>query len=264
MKKNKLFAMSMLAAAVSMPVAYADTNTISTLQKKEVEKIVHDYLVHNPEVLVEASQALQTKQQAVMQEQAKSAIAQNGSTLTNGTLTVAGNPNGDVTLIEFFDYQCTYCIKMKPIVNTLIKNNPKLRVIFKEFPIFGKESELASRVAIAAAMQGKYMKFQDALFKADKHHLDEETIMDVAKKAGLNMKTLKTDMQSQTTTDMLQESHKLAESIHLMGTPAFIVIPTPNGKFTPGAQTAFIPGAASVETLQELIDKFSKNQPAKQ
>ena len=230
MKKNTLFAVSMLTAALTMPMAYAD-NAISPAQKVEVQKIVHDYLVNNPEVLVEASQALQSKQQAVLQEQAKTAIAENGSALTNGNLTVAGNPKGDVTLVEFFDYQCMHCVKMKPVIDDLIKKNASLRVIYKEFPIFGKHSELASRAAIGAAMQGKYMQFQSALFKTDKHQLDEETIMAVAKKVGLNIKTLKTDMQSQKVTDMLQDFRKLGESIHLMGTPAFIVLSTPNGQF---------------------------------
>lgn len=263
MKKNNLLALTILAAALSTPLAYADANTVTPAQKKEIETIVHDYLIAKPEVLIEASQALQKKQQALMQEQAKSAIAQNGSALVSGTLTIGGNPKGDVTLVEFFDYQCAHCVRMKPIINNLIKKNPNLRVVFKEFPIFGKESELASRVAIVAAMQGKYMKFQDGLFKADKQHLDEETIMAVAKKAGLNMKTLKTDIQAQNVTDLLEESHKLAESVHLMGTPAFIVLSTPNGQFKPGMQTAFIPGAAQEDTIQELIDKMAKNQPVK-
>lgn len=261
MKKNNILAVTVLAAALSTPLAsYADANTFTHAQKKEIETIVHDYLLAKPEVLIEASQELQKHQNALMQEQAKSAISQNGQALVSGTLTVAGNPKGDVTLVEFFDYQCGHCVKMKPIINSLIKKNPNLRVVFKEFPIFGKDSELASRVAIVAAMQGKYMKFQDLLFKADKQHLDEETIMAIAKKAGLNMKTLKTEMQSKQVTDLLEESHKLAASVHLMGTPAFIILSTPNGQFKPGAKTAFIPGASQEDTMQELIDSMAKKE----
>ncbi len=262
MKMNNILAISTLAAALSMTLAYAvsaDTSTLTDQQKLEVETIIHNYLVNkNPEVLVEASKTLQEKQQSQMQELAKSAIAKSGSALVSGTLTVAGNPKGNVTLVEFFDYQCTHCVHMKPVINELIKKNPNLRVIFKEFPIFGKESEMASRVAIVAAMHGKYMLFQDGLFKAEKH-LDEKTIMDVAKQVGLNMDTLKTEMQSKTVNDLLEESHKLAESIHLMGTPAFVLLATPNGLFSPGGQTSFIPGAASESALQTMIDKIGKS-----
>lgn len=256
MKINTIIPMSILAVALGMPLAHAET-AMTASQKKEVEHLIHDYLVENPEVLVEASQALQKKQQDDMQTKAKSAIAQYGSALVSGTLTVAGNPKGDVTLVEFFDYQCGHCVKMKSVVNELIKKNANLRVIFKEFPIFGKESEMASRVAIVAAIQGKYMPLQSALFNADKR-LDEQQIMTIAKEVGLDMNALKKDMNSKKVSDILEESRKLAESIHLMGTPAFVVLSTPNGQYKPGEETSFIPGAASEATLQELINKAVK------
>ena len=257
MKIKHVFAMSALALAIGVPAAHAaEAQTATQMNKQEIEKIVHDYLVTNPDVLIEASQALQKKQQEMLQAQAKSAISQNATSLASGQLTIAGNPKGDVTLIEYFDYQCVHCIKMKPVVNKLISKNPNLRVVFKEFPIFGKESEMASRVAIAAAMQGKYMSIQSALFNGE-HHLSEDKIMAIAKKTGLNMSKLKTDINSPTVTATLEDSRKLAEAIHLMGTPAFIVMSTPNGQFKPGTESAFIPGAASEETLQDLIKKAS-------
>lgn len=262
MKNNKLLALTVLATALSTSVVLADStpSALTEAQQKEVETIIHDYLAHkHPEVLIEASQTLQSQQQAKLQEQAKSAIAEHGNALVNGTVTIAGNPKGNVTLVEFFDYQCSHCIKMKPVVNELIKKNNNLRVVFKEFPIFGKESEMASRAAIVAGMQGKYMKFQNALFKAEKH-LDEEAIMAVAKKVGLNMKTLKTEMQSPQVTAVLEESRKLAEAIHLMGTPAFVLLATPEGQFKAGSKTIFIPGASSEETLQEFITKLAKQE----
>jgi protein-disulfide isomerase len=265
MKNKNLLTLSLLATALSSAMVVADPAPAPVapalaMNEAQVENIIHEYLVHkHPEVLIEASQTLQSQQTAKLQEQAKSAIAEHGTALVGGTLTVAGNPKGDVTLVEFFDYQCSHCKNMKPVINELIKKNPKLRVVFKEFPIFGKESELAARAAIVAGMQGKYMKFQNALFKADKH-LDEETIMAAAKKVGLNMRTLKTDMQSKAVSDVLAESHKLAESIHLMGTPAFVLLATPDGQFKPGLKTVFIPGASSEETLQEFIAKLEKQE----
>lgn len=267
MKTNKLLAASVLTAALGISWAQAhaanssastQATPISAEQKQEIQRIIHDYLVTNPEVLMEASHALQQKQQEIMQAQAKSAIAKHGSALVNGNLTVAGNPKGNVTLVEFFDLQCSHCMQMKPIVNELIKDNPNLRVVFKEFPIFGKESEMASRAAIVAAMQGKYLEFQEKIYAVGKR-LDEATIMAVAKEVGLNMHTLKTDMESKAVTDILDANHELGEQIHLMGTPAFILLATHHGHFQAGSETMFVPGAASKQALQDMITKLSKN-----
>ncbi|MDP3561587.1 MAG: DsbA family protein [Legionellaceae bacterium] len=256
MKLTHVFTASVLVAAMGVSVVNAETSnsTMTPEHKKEIEQVIHDYLVTNPDVLIEASQALQQKQQQAMQKEAKSAIAQHAVELSDGTLTVAGNPKGDVTLVEFFDYQCIHCKKMKPVISELINKNPNLRVVYKEFPIFGKESELASKMVIAAAIQSKYLLVQGELLKAD-GHLDEKKVMAIAEHAGLNMAKLKADMNGKSVADMLSANRKLAEKIHLMGTPAFIVLSTPNGQFKPGSETAFIPGAASAEALQKLINK---------
>lgn len=255
MKFTTLLTAGTLVTAMVSPLAMAAaTDTMSDTQKKEIEKIVHDYLVNNPEVLLEASQALQQKQQQAMQQQAQSAIQENASQLFNDSLTIAGNPKGSVTLVEFFDYQCIHCKKMAPVINELIKKDSNLRVVYKEFPIFGKSSETASRVALAAAMQGKYQAMHEALIKQDKR-LNDQLVMDTAKSIGLNMTKLKTDMDSKTVNDALEANRQLAEKLHLMGTPAFIVAATPAGQLKEGSTPAFIPGAASEESLQELIKK---------
>lgn len=255
MKLTSLFTASALIAAMTSPMALAATNdTMSDAQKKQVQKVIHDYLVSNPEVLVEASNVLQQRQQMNMQQQAQSAIVKNADKLLDGGVTVAGNPKGTVTLVEFFDYQCGHCKKMAPVVAELIKSNPNLRVVYKEFPIFGKSSDFASRAAIAAAMQGKYLPMHEALIKQD-GRLNEQLVMDSAKTAGVDMDKLKTDMNSKTVTDALTATRQLAEEMHLMGTPAFVVIATPNGKMKEGSNPTFIPGAATKEALQELVKK---------
>lgn len=242
---------SAIAAAVN---ADADTSTMPEAQQKQIQKIVHDYLVANPEVLLEASQALQQKQQQAMQVQAQAAIQSNADKIFNDRLTVAGNPKGNVTLVEFFDYQCIHCKKMAPVISDLAKQNANLRIVYKEFPIFGKSSEIASRAALAAAMQGKYMAMHDALIKQN-GRLNEDTIMKAAKAAGLNVVKLKADMNSQAITDALDANRQLAEQLHLMGTPAFVLASTPDGKLKQGTTPTFIPGAASAESLQEIIKK---------
>lgn len=259
MKITNLLTVGALTTMMASPVVMAADTTMPPEQQKQVEKVVHDYLINNPEILVEVSQVLQQKQQQNVQQQAKAAISENASQLFNGKLTIAGNPKGNVTMVEFFDYQCIHCKKMAPVVGELIKKDNNLRVIYKEFPIFGESSELASKVAIAAAMQGKYMQMHEALLKLDKH-LDEKLVLNTAKSVGLNMTKLQKDMNSQTVTDALAENRQLAEKMHLMGTPAFIIASTPAGQFGANSEPTFIPGAASVESLQDLIKKASENK----
>jgi protein-disulfide isomerase len=255
-KVTNLVTVALLAMTTVSPSLFAATNPMPDEQKKQIEQIVHDYLVHNPEVLVEVSQVLQQKQQQSMVEQAKGAITQNADQLFLGGMTVAGNPNGSVTLVEFFDYQCVHCKEMKPVIDELIKSDKNLRVIYKEFPIFGKTSEIASRAALAAAMQGKYDVMHQALLKMDKR-MDETVVMTAAKSAGLNLNKLKIDMSSKEVTDALAANRTLAEKLRLMGTPAFIIASTPGGKFKVGSTPLFVPGAATTQALQDMIKKAS-------
>lgn len=252
---NKIaLAMGLSLAAVAPGFAAEAAASFNDAQKSAIQQVVHDYLVAHPEVLIEASQALQKKQQDQMASQAKQAISSNAGDLFAGKLAVAGNPKGNVTLVEFFDYQCVHCKKMAPVVSELVKANPNLRVVYKEFPIFGKSSELASKAALAAAKQGKYQAMHDALIGQEKR-LNENMIMEAAKKIGLNMDTFKKDMASQELSDELKSNRSLAEKLRLMGTPAFIIASTPNGQFNVKIEPTFIPGAASQETMQALIKK---------
>lgn len=256
-KFTNLVTAGALAASLVSPAVMADeglASSMSAAQKKEIEQIVHDYLITNPEVLLKASQALQQKQQQNMQQQAQSAIKENTDQLFQGKTTIVGNPKGNVTIVEFFDYQCIHCKKMSPVINSLIKKDSGLRVVYKEFPIFGKSSELASKAALAAGMQGKYQGMHNALINIDKR-LNDKIVMEAAKSLGLDMKKFKADMNSKEVTEVLEANRALAEKLHLMGTPAFIVASTPQGQFKEGTEPSFIPGAASEESLQELIKK---------
>lgn len=256
MKLSKVVTTSALAVAMASSAVFADATPTTDAQKKEFEKVIHDYIVNNPEVLIEASQALQQKQQQDAQKQAKTAIQEQAPQLFDAKLAVIGNPNGNVTLVEFFDYQCVHCKHMAPVIKELITKNNNLRVIYKEFPIFGADSEFASKVALAAAMQGKYLQVHEALLKQDKK-LTNDIVLNAAKSAGVDMTKLKADMKSKTVEDALKDNKKMAEKLRLMGTPAFIVASTPDNKFKAGSEASFIPGAANVQTLQDLIKKHS-------
>ena len=254
MKITSFLTAGALASAMASPVVMADNNTFTPEQKKQIEQVIHDYLVGKPEVLMEASQALQAKQQETMQKEAKSAIGKYAPELLSAKLAVAGNSKGNVTVVEFFDNQCIHCKKMDPIIVEMIKKNPDVRVVYKEFPIFGKNSEFASKAALAAAMQGKYIPFHEALLRLDKP-LDNDVVLETAKTAGLDMTKLKTDMDSKVVSDELDATHKLADHMHLMGTPAFVILTTPGGVFKVGSEPSFIPGGTSAESLQGMIDK---------
>jgi protein-disulfide isomerase len=242
--------------SLASPVTLAANTPMTEEQKQEIQKVVHEYLINNPEVLMEVSQALQMKQQKTMQEQAQSSIQKKADKLFTDNMTIVGNPSGNVTLVEFFDYQCIHCKKMAPVISELIKKDSNLRVVYKEFPIFGESSDKASRAALAASMQGKYLAMHDALINQDKK-LNDQMIDDAARSIGLDMNKFKADMNSQAVTEALDANRQLAEDLHLMGTPAFIVAATPKGKYKDGTKPAFIPGAASAATLQDLIKKAS-------
>ena len=250
---STIMAAGSLLGALAAPVAFSAAS-FNADQTQAIESIVRNYLLNNPELLVEVSQNLQKKQQDVMAQQAKQAIQTKSSELFTDKMTIVGNPKGSVTVVEFFDYQCIHCKKMSPIVDELLKKDSNLRVIYKEFPIFGKSSETASKAALAAAMQGKYRAMHDALITQEKP-LNDDVINKIAQSIGLNMKQFSTDMNSKSVSDALDANRKLAEDLHLMGTPAFIVAQTPAGQFKAGSQPTFVPGAISSASLQDLINK---------
>jgi len=231
--------------------------SFSKQQESDIKKIVHDYLVNNPEVLLEASKSLQQRQQAMMKKEAQGAIAENAKELFNAGSPVAGNAKGDVTLVEFFDYQCVHCKHMAPILKELVEKNKNLRVVYKDFPIFGKGSDFAARAALAAAMQGKYMELHNALIEK-KQRLSPSIILKAADSVGINTTKLKADMKSDKVTGMVKDTMQLAEKLRLMGTPAFVVASTPNGQYKAGGKTFFLPGAASLDALQGVIKEVTE------
>jgi protein-disulfide isomerase len=256
-KLNKIVAFSL--ATLGLCFSYhsalaANTATFTPEQKAAIEKIMHDYLVAHPTVLIEATQALQKQQQQEMVSNAESAIKKNGKSLFNEPASpVLGNPKGNVTLVEFFDYQCNVCQRMAPTIDSLIQKNPNLRVELKQWPIFGATSEYAAKAALASVEQNKFSPFYQALITA-KGRLDESRVLAMALKVGLNTEQLKKDMKNPSIDKELANNLKLAEAMRLAGTPAFIIAKTPNGIYA-NAKTSFVPGGASESSLQELIKK---------
>ena len=134
---------------------------------------------------------------------------------------VLGNPKGDVTLTEFFDYNCPFCRKMMPLVPQLIASDPNLRVVFREWPVFGEGSEFAARAALASLDQGKYWQMHAGLMGM-KDRAVEATVMRVARQVGLDTERLRKDMTSKRVTDHIHRSMDLADHMGLVGTPTLI------------------------------------------
>lgn len=210
-------------------------------QVKAIEAIVRDYIVNHPEVLIEAMQNLESRQRENAAADAKQGIAQRKAELyDDASAPVAGNPKGDVTLVEFFDYRCPYCKQVKEPLEALLKADPKLKLVYKEFPILGPDSLVASRAALAARMQNKYLALHDALMKA-RGSLDEATVLRLAGSVGLDVERLKRDMESEEIARAIERNHALAEALKITGTPAFVI----------GERV--IPGAVDVATLKRLV-----------
>ncbi len=223
-------------------------------QKEEIEGILHDYLLTNPEVLIEASRSLQEKQQQEMLARAQEAIPQNAKTLfESSTSPVIGNSKGRVYLVEFLDYGCGHCRKMYKIVKKLVANDKSLKVIVKEFPIFGGASDYAAKMALASNKQGKYDSFHSKLMTL-KPPLTNDKVDKIAKSLKLDMKRLKRDADSDSVNKEMTSNLELAQKLGIIGTPAFVVAGNVKSK---NMRSYFVPGSSSYDVLQSLIKKAS-------
>ena len=225
------------APAQSMPLS----GTLTPEQVKAIEQIVHDYLLHNPQVIVDAVEKLEQQHQDEAQAAAKTAIVERKNELLHDPQSpVAGNPNGNVTIVEFFDYRCPYCKQVEPSLEQLRTDDRQLRFVYKEFPILGPDSVIASHAAIAAIQQNKYLPLHDALMRVH-GQLDEATVLKIAGKVGLDVQRLKADMNSPDVEHVIEKNMELAHALNITGTPGFIV----------GNQ--LVPGAVDLPTLKKLV-----------
>ena len=235
-------------AGVSTPTA-DPTKNFNPDQVREIQKIVHDYLLQDPQLMVQVLQKLQDQQHQTMEKNTLKAIHANSKELFDSTTSpVIGNKNGSVTMVEFFDYQCPHCKEMAKVVEDYTKQDKNLKIIFKEFPIF-PGSTYAAQAALAANMQGKYFELHNALM-AEKNPLTEESVLAAAKRVGLNIAKMKKDMESDSVKNELKQNLELAEKLGLAGTPAFVIQSNADKD-----KTFFVPGQVSMQKLQDLIKK---------
>jgi protein-disulfide isomerase len=205
----------------------ADTQKFSPDQRRDIENIIKDYLVQHPEVLQEAMDALDKRQKQADADKARTTIKDNNATIFNSAhQVVLGNPKGNVTMVEFFDYNCGYCKRALPDMVDLLKTDPDLKFVLKEFPVLGEGSVEAAHVAVAARMQdssgAKYLEFHQKLLggrgPADKAHA-----LAAAKEAGFDMARIQKDMDSDEVKTTINENMKLADALGVNGTPSYVV-----------------------------------------
>jgi protein-disulfide isomerase len=209
--------------------------------QQAVEKVVEEYIRAHPEVIEQTLQALQVKREAEERERIRKIIVTRQPDLLNDPNSpVSGNPDGDVTVVEFFDYRCGYCKRVAGTVAQLQKDDPNVRVVYKDYPILGEASVFAARAALASREQGKHLAFHEALL-ASKNELTQETILKIATAVGLDKERLNTDMQAPTILAIIEDNRALARELGINGTPGFIV------------GTELVPGALELKDLQNLI-----------
>lgn len=238
-------ALVVLAAAVpALDIARAQ---FSPDQRGEIEKIIRDYLLRNPEVLQEVIQEMERRQTQAEAEKSRGAIKQHADALFNSKRQIVlGNPQGDVTMVEFFDYNCGFCRKALADKMELIKNDPRLRLVLKEFPVLGEGSTQAAQIAVSVRLQDKtggkkYLEFHQKMF-ASRGQIDKARALAVVREIGFDAARAEREMGSEEVRLTLEEGFKLAEALGINGTPTYVL----DGQV--------VVGAVGVEKLREAIN----------
>lgn len=253
-KPYQLFVAALASLLIFNPVANAQTD------KKQVETIVHDYIIQNPDVLVQSLQNYQQKQMEQTQQSFKKiqdeAPQYSDRIFHQANDPIGGNPNGTVSLVVFSDYQCPHCVDMAPVVDSVAKKNPNLRIVYKEFPIRGPMSEFAAKATLAAQKQGKFVQLHDALMKSKKEPLTEASIYAAAQSVGIDVNKLKKDIKDKSVEQQVKDTYKLAQDLKIIFTPVFFIAKTNvNAKSGPNS-VIFIPGGVSEDQLNDVISKI--------
>ena len=237
---------ALLSAAILFLPAAAVAAEFTDKQREEIGAIVRDYLLKNPEILLDVSKELEKRQKEADDQQHKAAVAENAAEIFHsGTDFVAGNPKGDVTIVEFFDYNCPWCKKSMPELQQLLRQDTNVRLVLKDFPIFGEESEYAARAALASKSQGKYWQFHQALF-ANNGKVNKAIVDEIALAQGLDLTKLKAEMDKPEIIAAVSRNQALAQTLGITGTPGFVM----DDRIFPG----YMPYRAIAEAVKNIRD----------
>lgn len=211
------------------------------LTQDQVDAAISQYLKQHPAEVMEALKTAQAQAEQQQQAEATQALEDRKAEIYNNPADpVLGNPEGDVTVVEFFDYRCPYCKRVSDSLQTLVQGDPKVRVVFKDFPILGPESLVAAKIALAAQRQGKYQEVHEALM-AHKGSFDKDALIEVAANAGADGTRLSADMEDPAILGQLQANDALAAKLGITGTPGFLFGNT------------LVPGAISLDDMKKLV-----------
>ena len=222
MRLTTLLTAPALAAALALP---ASAQTLENLDRQTLREEIRAYLMENPEVIFEAIQVLEQKRAVAGREADRQLVIENAEVLHNdGYSYVAGNPDGDVTVVEFLDYRCGYCKRAHPEVKELLSRDPNIRLVVKEFPILGPDSVKAGKMALAALQvdRSKYGALSDALM-GYRGNLTEQVAYRLADEVGYDIAALKEAAATTEIDDQLNQNYQIARTLGLEGTPAFVI-----------------------------------------
>jgi protein-disulfide isomerase len=238
----------LLSVLISLPLVVSgcattanETKTAVAPSQEPSDVAIERYIRSHPEVIEQSLQALETKREAELRERQKAVLATKQEELLHDPASpVSGNPKGEVTLVEFYDYRCGFCKRAASAVTELQKVDPRVRVVYKDFPILGEPSELAAKAALASLAQGKHQVFHEALM-ASEGDMTKKKILKIAIAVGLNPKRLEAEMANPKWQAVIDTNRALARDLGISGTPGFIV------------GNELVPGALDLKGLKDLI-----------
>lgn len=235
----RLTGLAALALTTCLCVLPAAAQTFS---EEEIKELALQAILENPQIVMEAVAILQAREQEDAAAAARASLDDGRALLERDpNAPVLGNPEGDVTVVEFFDYNCPYCRRAGEQVTAMLERDENVRVVMREWPILGEGSVFAARAALAARAQGKYGEFHDALMGAP-GRIDDNTAMQIAAGVGLNLDQLRADMDSPEVQAHIDATMTLAQSLGFSGTPSFVI----------GSELA--PGLIDAEQMLEMIE----------
>ena len=242
----------MTAAAPAPATPVIGTTGFNDDQRAEIEGIIRGYLIAHPEIIKDAIDELQRRQDVAEQATQAKAIAENTPLIFSSKHQVElGNPKGDVTLVEFFDYNCTYCRRAQADMKQLLAEDKNLKIVLKEFPVLGQGSVEAAQVGVAVNMLApeKYLDFHDRLLSS-KGQVNGARALAVAVELGLDATKVRDTMNSDAAKATINEVYDLAGKLSLTGTPSYVTA------------KEVVVGAVGYDALKEKIATLRCGQPS--
>jgi protein-disulfide isomerase len=241
----QLIAAAALAACLLLPSAAQAADSFTPAQRSEIVRILREALVKDPSILRDAVEALQASEKGQEEASARASLAANRDQLVDPADPVAGNPDGNVTVVEFFDVRCPYCKRLEAPMAELLKQDPKVRLVYKDLPVLGPASVLGAKALLAAQKQGRYEPMRDALMHTD-IPITQDSLRAEAERLRIDWPKMSQDMDAPDIDARIQQNLKLASALGIQGTPAMVIGDT------------LIPGAIDLPELKRVVAEARK------